>query len=197
MLYEWTKKIHMWAGLLTFTAFVVWGITGIYAIFLPAPGEYQPADVAEETQFPFEAPGNLDDKELAKRIFDAADLKMAGGHYNVHRDDDQHLKFFVFTSNGRRDVTYLEEQRRVRVEFRHNNLGGFLSSMHTAHSRRGAPDRSARLWGYYNELSTWALLLMSVSGLYMWIATRPGLPWAQICAGGAAVLCVILWVAVR
>ena len=197
MLYEWTKKIHMWAGLLTFTVFVVWGITGIYAIFLPAPGEYQPADVAEETQFPFEAPGNLDDKELAKRIFDAADLKMAGGHYNVHRDDDQHLKFFVFTSNGRRDVTYLEEQRRVRVEFRHNNLGGFLSSMHTAHSRRGAPDRSARLWGYYNELSTWALLLMSVSGLYMWIATRPGLPWAQICAGGAAVLCVILWVAVR
>ena len=197
MLYEWTKKIHMWAGLLTFTAFVVWGITGIYAIFLPAPGEYQPADVAEETQFPFEAPGNLDDKELAKRIFDAADLKMAGGHYNVHRDDDQHLKFFVFTSNGRRDVTYLERQRRVRVEFRNNNLGGFLSSMHTAHSRRGAPDRSARLWGYYNELSTWALLLMSVSGLYMWIATRPGLPWAQICAGGAAMLCVILWVAVR
>ena len=197
MLYEWTKKIHMWAGLLTFTAFVVWGITGIYAIFLPAPGEYQPPEVAEETQFPFEAPGNLDDKELAKRIFDAADLKMAGGHYNVHRDDDQHLKFFVFTSNGRRDVTYLEEQRRVRVEFRHNNLGGFLSSMHTAHSRRGAPDRSARLWGYYNELSTWALLLMSVSGLYMWIATRPGLPWAQICAGGAAALCVILWVAVR
>lgn len=197
MIYDWTRKIHMWAGLLTFTAFVVWGITGIYAIFLPAPGEYQPADVAEETQFPFEAPGNLDDKELAKRIYEAAELKMAGGHYNVHRDDSQHLKFFVFTSNGRRDVTYLEEQRRVRVEFRHNNLGGFLSSMHTAHSRRGAPDLSARLWGYYNELSTWALLLMSLSGLYMWIATRPGLPWARICVGGAVVLSVILWVAVR
>ena len=70
----------MWAGLLTFTAFVVWGITGIYAIFLPAPGEYKPAEISEETQFPFEAPGNLDDKELAKRIYEAAELKMEGGH---------------------------------------------------------------------------------------------------------------------
>ena len=90
----------MWAGLLTYTAFVVWGITGIYAIVLPTPGRHKPPEVARETEFPFEAPSNLDDKELAKRIFDAAQLKMAGGHYNVHRDDDQHLKFFVFTANG-------------------------------------------------------------------------------------------------
>jgi hypothetical protein len=197
LIYEWTKKIHIWAGLLTFTAFVVWGITGIYAIFLPAPGQHQPPEISAETEFPFEAPGDLDDKQLAKRIFAAAELKMAGGHYNVHRDENQHLKFFVFTANGRRDVTYLEERKRVRVEFRRNNLGGFLSTMHTGHSRRGAPDLSARLWGYYNELSTWALLFMSLSGLYMWIATRPGLPWARICIGGAAVVSVILWVAVR
>ena len=26
MIYEWTKKLHMWSGLLTFTAFVVWGL---------------------------------------------------------------------------------------------------------------------------------------------------------------------------
>ena len=197
MLYEWTKKLHMWSGLLTFTAFVVWGITGIYTVFLPAPGEWQPPEVSRQQEFPFEAPGNLDDKELAKRVFESADLKMAGGHYNVHRDDDQNLAFNVFTSNGRRDVTYLEDRKRVRVQFRDNVLAGFLSSMHTAHSRRGAPDFSARLYGVYNEFATWAFLFMSLSGLYMWIATRPGLPWAQICIGAATVVTVIMWWAVR
>ena len=127
----------MWSGLLTFTAFVVWGITGIYAIFLPAPGEWKPPEVSSRREFSFAAPGNLDDKELAKRVFGAAELKMAGGHYNVHRDDDQNLAFNVFTSNGPRNVTYFEDKKRVLVEFRDGGLGGFVSSMHTAHSRRG------------------------------------------------------------
>lgn len=197
MLYEWTKKIHMWSGLLTFTAFVVWGITGIYAVFLPAPGEWKPPEVSSEREFPFEAPGNLDDKELSKRVFEAADLKMAGGHYNVHRDDDQNLAFNVFTSNGRRDVTYLETEKRVRVQFRDGGLGGFVSSMHTAHSRRGAPDLPARMYGVYNEFATWAFLFMSLSGVYMWIATRPELPWARICIGATTAVTVILWWAVR
>ena len=129
----------MWSGLLTFTAFVVWGVTGINAVFLPAPDQYKPPEISREHEFAFEAPGNLDDKELANRIFDAADLKMAGGHYNVHRDDDHHLKFFVFTPNGRRDLTYLEDEKRVRIQFRATGLTGFLSVMHAAHSRRGAP----------------------------------------------------------
>ena len=197
MFYKWSKKIHMWSGLLTFTAFVVWGITGINAVFLPAPGEYKPPEVSRTQEFPFEGPGNLDDKELAKRVYEAAELKMAGGHYNVHRDDDQNLAFNVFTSNGPWNVTYLESEKRVWVEFRDGGLAGFLSSMHTAHTRRGAPDISARLYGVYNEFATWAFLFMSLSGVYMWIATRPGLPWARICIGATTIVTVILWWAVR
>ena len=69
--------------------------------------------------------------------------------------------------------------------------------MHTAHSRRSAPDLSVRLWGYYKEMSTWALRFMSVLGVYVWIATWPGLHRARICLAGATVLCVTLWFAVR
>ena len=43
-MYEWVKKIHMYAGLLTFTAFVVWGVTGIHAVFLAPPGGYVPPE---------------------------------------------------------------------------------------------------------------------------------------------------------
>jgi hypothetical protein len=196
-MYEWVKKIHMYAGLLSFMAFFVWGVTGIHAVFLPPPGGYQPPEVAAQREVPFEAPGDLDDKQLSQLLFEAADIPMSGGFYNVHRNEEGNLSFFVFTSNGRRDVTYLEDERRIRVEIRQNGLGDFLSSMHAGHSRRGAPDLPARLWGFYNEFSTWAFFFMSLSGIYLWVATRPRLPWAQMCIGSAAAVFVILWVTTR
>ena len=193
-MYEWVKKIHMYAGLLTFTAFVVWGVTGIHAVFLPPPGGYVPSEISSEREMPFRSPANLDDNELAEHIFETADIRLAGGHYNVHRDDDLNLAFFAYTPNGRRDFTYLEEQGIVRIGYRRNDLAGFLSSMHASHSRRGPPALSARLWGFYNELSTWAFLFMTLSGIYMWLVTRPGLRWAQACAAAIVSLSVFLWI---
>lgn len=196
-MYDWMKKLHMWAGLLSFTAFIVWGVAGVEAVFLPPPEGYEPPEVSSEKEIPFDAPGGLDDKALARLIYETVKLPMAGGHYNIHRDDNQHLAFFVFTVNGRRDLTYLEEQKKIRIAYRQNELGGFLSSMHTGHSRRGPPDIPARFWGVYNEFSTWAFLFMSLSGVYLWIASRPGLPWARMCLGGAALLFIVLWVVTR
>ena len=46
VVFEWNKKLHMYAGLLTFTAFVVWGVIGIYAVFLPGPGNHQPPEIS-------------------------------------------------------------------------------------------------------------------------------------------------------
>ncbi len=165
--------------------------------FLPAPGEYQPPDVSSTEERPFEAPKDLDDRELARHVYEQLDLPLAGGHYNIRRDDDANLAFFVFTSSGRRDVTLLEDEGKVRIEYRRNSLFGFLSSMHTAHSRRGAADTPVRLWAYYNEFSTWAFAFMTVSGVYLWLATRPKLVWAQASAVGALAVCAALWLALR
>jgi hypothetical protein len=196
-MYEWVRRIHQYAGLLTFSAFVVWGVTGIHSVFLPSPDGYQPPEVAHQREVAFDAPGDLDDEELARHIYEALDLPLAGGHYDVHRDERADLVFFVFTVNGRRDVTWLEEQGRVRIAYRQRDLAGFLSSMHTAHSRRGPSAVPARLWAWYNEMSTWAFLFMTVSGVYMWLATRPGIPWARICAAASLVVTIALWLATR
>jgi hypothetical protein len=196
-MYEWVKKIHMYAGLLTFTAFVVWGITGVHAVFLPPPGGWKPPEVSGQREVRFEAPGDVDDKKLGELVFKAAALPMAGGYYNVHRDEEGNLAFLVYTAKGQRDVTYLEAQKSIRIQIRQGDLAGFLSSMHAGHSRRGAPDLSSKLWGYYNEFSTWAFFFMSLSGLYMWVVTRPRLPWAQLCIGGATAVFVLLWVVTR
>jgi hypothetical protein len=196
-LYEWVKKIHMYSGLLTFMAFVVWGVTGIHAVFLPPAGEYKPPPVSSMKEIPYQARGGLDDQQLARAIFEAIDIPLAGGRYNVHRDEQSNLAFNVFTINGGHEVTFLEEKGAVRVAHRANSLWGYLSSMHTAHSRRHRLTASVIAWGYFNEIATWAFLFMTFSGLYMWIATRPRLRWAQLSFAGMAALMLVLWIAIR
>ena len=197
LLFEWVKKLHMYSGLLTFTALVVWGITGVHAVFLPAQDNFQPPPVASVRDVPFQAEGNLDDGKLAQAIFEAIEIPLAGGRYNVHRDEQSNLAFNVFTINGGREVTFLEEQGMVRIAHRANSVWGYLSSMHTAHSRRHRLTPAAIAWGYFNEFATWAFLFMTFSGVYLWLATRPGLRWAQFTLAGVTAVTVALWVVIR
>jgi hypothetical protein len=197
LLYEWVKKLHMYSGLLTFTAFVVWGVTGVHAVFLPPPGQYQPPPISSVREIPFQAAASLDDEKLAQTIFDAVDIPLAGGRYNMHRDEQLNLAFNVFTINGGREVTFVEKEGIVRIAHRGNSLWGYLSSMHTAHSRRHRLTPAAIAWGYFNEFSTWAFLFMTFSGLYLWIATRPSLRWAQLSLAGMAALPLVLWITIR
>ncbi|MBK9168980.1 MAG: PepSY domain-containing protein [Bryobacterales bacterium] len=196
-MFDWLKKLHMYAGLVSFTAFIVWGVTGIGAVFLPSPGNWRPAPVSDTRFVAFDAPGDLDDKALAVRVFEASGLTMARPPNQARRDNDANLSFVLYTPNGRRDVTYLETERRIRIEVRQNNLAGFLSAMHAGSSRRGPPDWPARVWGYYNEFATWAFCFMTLTGLYLWLATRPRLAWAWLTFGGASAAVAALWVATR
>jgi hypothetical protein len=197
LIYEWVKKLHMYSGLLTFTAFIVWGVTGVHAVFLPPPDQYKPPPVSSVQEIPFQTAGSLDDEQLARAIFDAISIPLAGGRYNVHRDEQLNLAFNVFTINGGREVTFLEKEGIVRIAHRGNSLWGYLSSMHTAHSRRHRLTPAAIAWGYFNEISTWAFLFMTFSGLYLWIATRPGLRWAQLSLAGMVAATLGLWITIR
>jgi len=196
-LYEWTKKIHMYSGLLSFSALTIWGITGIHAVFLAPPGEYKPPPVSSLREIPFKAPGGLDDKQLAKAIYDSIAIPLAGGHYNVRRDEQSNLAFNVFTVNGGREVTFLEPAGIARVAYRSSSIWSFFSSMHTAHSRRHRLTPAVIAWGYFNEFSTWAFFFMTISGVYLWIALRPGLRWAQLSLAGMVLLTLILWLVIR
>ena len=54
-----------------------------------------------------------------------------------------------------------------------------------------------RLWAYYVEFSIWAVLLMPLTGLYLFVATRARhrLAWAMSVGGLASV--VIFYAVVR
>ena len=89
----------------------------------------------------------------------------------------------------------LEEEDKLRIEFRKRSLLGFLSSMHASHSDRGPAELQAKLWAYYNEFSLYAFTFMTLSGVYMWLATRPRMRWAQLTFGASVVTAAALWLA--
>ena len=196
-LYYWVKKLHTYSGLLTFTSFFIWGVTGVHAVFLPPPEQHQPPPVTSVKEVPFQAAGNLDDQKLAEAVFNAIQIPLAGGRYNVHRDAQANLTFNVFTINGGREVTFVEDTGIVQIAHRRNSVLGYLSSMHTAHSRRHRLTPPLIAWGYFNEISTWAFVFMTFSGLYLWVATRPRLRWAQLSLAGMTAATIVLWAAIR
>lgn len=192
-MFAWIKKLHMYAGLFTFTAFVVWGVTGIHAVFLPSPGDWKEPEPTEIREVAWKAPGSLDDQALAEAAAEASGLKTIGAPVLRKRDAERNLTFAVFSPSGRRDLTVLEEEGKIRIAIRQNSLAEFLSASHTGSSRRGPPETAARIWGLYNEFANWAFLLMTLSGIYLWLATRPRIVWAWATLGLAAGVFVALW----
>lgn len=192
-MFAWIKKLHMYAGLLTYTAFIVWGVTGIHAVFLPAADNWKEPLPTEVREVSWKAPANLDDKALSVAATAASGLRSIGNPVLRKRDEQQNLTFAVFGPSGRRDLTYVESEGKIRVEIKQNNIVEFLSGVHAGSSRRGPPELASRIWGIYNEFSNWAFLFMTFTGIYLWLATRPKMVWAWATFGSATVIVAALW----
>ncbi len=192
-MFAWLRRLHMHAGLFAFTAFVVWGLTGITAAFLPSPDARVEDPVVRTREVAFRAPEGVDDRVLARRVYDAAGVAMSVPPRGGVRDADGNLVLHLETPNGRRDVTYRPAEGRIRVDYRAGDLALFVSEMHEGSLRRGPPDWPARTWRVYNEVAAWSFVFMTLTGIYLWLATRPKLRWAWVTFGAGTGLVAALW----
>ena len=115
-MYDLLKKIHMYTGLLTFSALIVFGIAGAHAT-LDAPGRrHRPEAKIEHVDFV--VPGNLTDKQLADRVYETLKPPLAGPLRKraLRHDKQGNLVLPFHTVNGSRKVTVLERENRLRVE---------------------------------------------------------------------------------
>ena len=192
--YELVKKIHMYTGLLTFSALIVFGIAGVQAT-LPAPSRRDRPEAKIE-HVDFEAPGNLTDKQLADRVYETLKPPLARPleTWALRHDGQGNLVLPFHTVNGWRKVTVLEKENRLLVATERLSLVQTLNHLHATIPRWAAPDLRIRLWAYYMEMAIWALIGMSLSGVYLWLAVRPGSRWGQVCFGaGSAAFLVLYW----
>ena len=179
-MHQWIKRIHMYLGLLNFVTLTVFGIAGLTATMQSGPGHPPPASEARYQAFT--PPPDASDKQVADAVFQTVGLPLSNPipKQAIRRNQENQLALNFYTINGPFRVTVLENESRLRIEPMRNNLPHFLSNIHSVTQAGNSRYLRVRLWAWYNEFAIWSLLAMSISGVYLWLASRPRYRWAQL-----------------
>ena len=195
-MYRWIKKLHIYAGLLSFSGFTVWGIIGIWATFLPAPAERIRPDPQIRT-VAFSVDGSATDQQITDAMIAASGLPFIQPGRKPNRDPQGRLQVRYLTPNGTRRILLLEKENKIRIEQVASPFAGFLNIMHFQTFNHHNPGWEVRMWGVYNEFSMWAVIFMTLSGFYLWLATRPRMQWALWTLGLSTLAFAALYVSLR
>lgn len=187
------KKIHTYAGLLTFVNLAVYGIVGLSALYLLRP-HTQPPAVSYQN---FTVEPNLTDRQVAERVCAEMNLSLATpvSSFAIQHDAANNLFLDFRHANGRHQVTVLEKEGRMRIEASRNSLWLYLYTLHETTAEFHSGDWRMQLWADYNEFAMWCLLLMIVSGLALFLTARARSRLAQIslAAGCCAFAALYFW----
>ena len=187
------RKIHIYAGLLTFAQLMVYGIAGLVAALYP--GGERPKEPQSIRYVPFAVPPSSTDKEVAALVYKTLNLPMARPvpDWYLRHTADNHLLLDFYNINGIRRVVVLEAEGRLRLEQIHNSIWLFLEDIHAATPGDDSAPWLVHLWACWNELAMWTLLAFCVSGLWLWLASRPQYAWAWVLLASGIGSIAILW----
>jgi len=186
-------KLHTWAGLATFVNLMIYGLVGIAAAFEPPPDAPAKAPIVRE--LPFTIAPNATDREVAERVVDRLGLSLATPVQNfaIQRDEARNLVLDFRHANGRHRVTF-PDASHLRVEITRAPLDRYLSSLHVASAAFHPGDWRMQAWSWYNEFAMWCLILMIVSGSWLWLSRRARHRWALASlAAGAGIFTLMYW----
>lgn len=185
---NWVKRLHMYCGLLSFTTLIVLGIVGLTSTFLPRPGE-RPRPATQVQEVDFKAPGGLDDRQLADHIQAALGLPLTqpAPSWLIRRDADNRLRVGLPTPGHLWNIVVLEDESRLRLEKAPFDVWQYLFDLHEMTPSSPQPDWRTRAWAWYEEFTIWSLILMALSGVYLWLTSRPKWRWAQLSAAAGFV----------
>ncbi|MDA1312698.1 MAG: PepSY domain-containing protein [Acidobacteria bacterium] len=193
---RWIKKIHMYVGLLNFTVLVIFGVVGIAATVLPDPNK-RPKPAPSARVIDYQAPGGLDDRGLADHVHATAKIPLTGTapDWGIRRDSENNLRIRFGTAAARFETTLFEREGKLRIEKQPFDTLQFLFHLHEMTPSSAHPDFRTQLWAWYVEFAIWSLILMALSGVYLWLASRPRHRWAQVSlAASMAVFIAFYWV---
>jgi len=198
---RWIRRVHLWLGLLACTALITFGAAGLASAWHQRPWRADAPTRVQRIAFAPEA--GASDVEIAEAVRRrlALPFSVALSERALRRDGEGRLTFTFFTPNADHRVTWLAGEGAIEVAARPVALDDFLGRMHSMmfRTRAAGEDWRLRLWSLYVELSIWAVLLLPVTGLTLWLtspARRRYRP-ARWILGGATLLALLFYVAIR
>lgn len=191
------RKIHIYAGLFFFTQLMIYGFAGLSAT---THASLERPKIPRSARYvPFEASGSMTDKQIADEVYRKLAFPMSRPmpDWYLRRTPDNHLLLDFHNINGIYRVVVLENEKRLRVENIRNSMSYFLGDMHTVNLGELKAPPLMLAWAAWNQLAMWALFLFCVSGVYLWLSSRPRLYWAYGCVAAGTLSLALLWAAFR
>jgi uncharacterized iron-regulated membrane protein len=186
------RRLHIYAGLLSFSHLVVYGIAGLAAT---AQTQLERPKIPRSVHYvPFTPPPSATDKQVAAEVYRTLQLPLARPipDWFLRRTPENDLLLDFYNMNGIRRVVVLEKEKRLRIEEIRNPLWLFLEDVHAATPADKEAPALVRIWAAWNELAMWCLIGFCISGLYLWLAARPRFYWGYAaCAAGAAAFALL------
>jgi hypothetical protein len=190
-------KLHIYAGLLTFSQLMLYGIAGLAATAQTAAE--RPKVPHTVRYVPFTVNPGATDKQVADDIFNALRLPLTRPMpgWFLRRTPENDLLLDFYNINGIWRVVVLERERQLRIEEIRNSLGLFLGDMHAVTPGDAEAPRLVRVWAFYNEFAMWCLLAFCLSGVYLWMTAQARSWWAWASLATGTVSFVVMWMAFR
>ena len=191
------RKIHIYAGLLSFSHLIVYGIAGLAAT---AQNQLERSKIPRSVHYvPFTAPPAATDKQVAAEVYRTLQLPLARPipDWFLRRTPENNLLLDFYNVNGIRRVVVLEKEKRLRIEEIHNSLSLFLEDVHAATPADRVAPTLVRIWAAWNEFAMWCLIAFCVSGIYLWLATRPRFYWAYVAGVSGLAAFAVLYRLIR
>ena len=186
------KKVHTYAGLLTFMNLAVYGIVGLSLTILRHP---DPVDSVRYTYQNFAVPPNSTDRQVAEHVCALLKLSLATpvNSFAIQHDAANNLFLDFRHVNGRHQVTVLEKEGKLRIQVTRNTLWHYFFTLHETTAAFHSGDWRMQLWADYNEFALWSLLTMLASGFGMFAMTRSKLAQIWLAAGCCAFAALYFW----
>ena len=190
-------KLHIYAGLLTFTQLMIFGLAGLAAtVQSAAERPKDPQTVRHQT---FRPPAGASDREVADIVYRELKLPLTRPmpNFAIKRNADNNLQLDFYNINGIYRVVVLERDGMLSIEEIRNGLPLFLGDLHATTTGDAEAPLLMRIWGIYNEVAMWFLLAFVVSGVYLWLSAqaRTWWAWGSLAAGVCGF--AALWMAFR
>lgn len=191
------RKVHIYAGLLVFSQFLIYGIAGIAATVQPS---YERPKIPHTTRMvPFEVRPDETDLQVGNRVFDTLKPPMAHRipQWALRRSPEGHLELNYYNINGIVRATVLEQQKQLRVESIRNSTVLFFEDIHAGTARGENQPALMAAWGWWNEVAMWTLIGFLVTGAWLWLGTRPRVIWTWAALVAGCAIFAGFWVVLR
>ena len=182
------KRVHLYLGLFLIAFFLKYAVSGLLFAHNFGLNEFYKDKPQWTTRFErtYErpVPENADLRPLAAQILEDAGLKNRS--FGVYRVGKERLNINTYSFFSSTRLTYFIDQNRLLAEDKIFRWDHFL---HKFHLIGGYAQDSfiADLWAFMIDLTCVAIIIWTLSGIYIWWKIQETRRWGTVALGGGVI----------